>query len=201
MWLRRQFTERRLLRRFADPWPRQRVVPLARRHQHPRPLGPREPRRIDASISRYGINADYRRAAEVGVATAPWHLEVLQEDFEAHESMGDDVALLGADQMQARVHSPTYLGGLIRRNDLALVDPARLCWGLRAAAESLGATTYERSPAVAVAHDGAVLKVSTPRGTIQTRRVVVATNAYPGPIRRPRRYIIPVMTMFSCPNP
>jgi len=94
--------------------------------------------------------------------------------------------------MQARVNSPTYLGGLLRRNDIALVDPARLCWGLRAAAESLGATVYEHSPATGVERDGTAIKVITADGSIRSERVVMATNAYPGPVRRPRRYVIPV---------
>jgi len=147
---------------------------------------------IDDSIDRYQITADYRRAAEIGVATADWHIEALQESFEAYRSIGDEVTLLGAEEIQARIHSPTYLGGLIRRNDMALVDPARLCWGLRAAAEALGATIYEHSPALAVESDGRALRVVTPDGSVRAERVLMATNAYPGPIRRPRRYIIPV---------
>ncbi|OFW66021.1 MAG: FAD-dependent oxidoreductase [Actinobacteria bacterium RBG_16_68_21] len=147
---------------------------------------------IDAGIDRYAISADFRRAAEVGVATAPWHLESLPESAAVHERLGDDVAVLDAEAMQARVHSPTYLGGLLRRNNMALVDPARLCWGLRSAAESLGAEVYEHSPALQVTPDGAELEVVTPGGTVRSRRVVLATNAYPGPVRGPRRYVIPV---------
>ncbi|MEE8330650.1 MAG: FAD-binding oxidoreductase [Acidimicrobiia bacterium] len=147
---------------------------------------------IEASIARYQITADFRRAAEVGVATEPWHLESLQESVGAHESIGGDVELLTADQMRARVNSPTYLGGLIRHNDSSLVDPARLIWGLRAAAESLGSVVYENSPATNVGSNGSALEVTTPGGTITSQRVVMATNAYPGPVRRPRRYVIPV---------
>ena len=147
---------------------------------------------IDTSVERYQIDADYRRAAEIDVATADWHLEALQEGVEQHKMIGADVELLGADEMQARIHSPTYMGGLIRRSDMALVDPARLCWGLRAAAESMGAMVYEGSPALAVESDGSVLKVVTTAGIVRTGRVVMATNAYAGPVRRPRRYMIPV---------
>ncbi len=100
--------------------------------------------------------------------------------------------LLDAAEMQARVHSPTYLGGLIRHNDSSLVDPARLCWGLRAAAEKLGAAVHEHSPVTAVTVHGSALEVVTPGGTIRSDRVLMATNAYPGPVRRPRRYVIPV---------
>jgi glycine/D-amino acid oxidase-like deaminating enzyme len=147
---------------------------------------------IEASVDRYQIMADFRRAAEVGVATAAWHLEWLEESLEAHQSVGDDVELLDAHEMQARVHSPTYLGGFIRHNDASLVDPARLCWGLRTAVEKLGASVHENSTATEVTHDGRGLKVVTPGGTIRSERVLMATNAYPGPVRRPRRYVIPV---------
>jgi len=147
---------------------------------------------IEASIERYGITADFRRAAEIFVATAPWHLETLEGSLKAHLSVGDDMELLDAAEMQARVHSPTYLGGLIRHSGSSLVDPARLCWGLSAAAEKLGATVHEHSPVTAVTPDGPTLKVVTPGGTITSERVLMATNAYPGPVRRPRRYVIPV---------
>ena len=147
---------------------------------------------IEAGIDRYGIAADFRRAAEVGVATEPWHLESLEQSLEAHLSIGDDIELLDGVEMQQRVHSPTYLGGLVRHNDTSLVDPARLCWGLRTAAESLGAAMHERSPVTAVTADGPVLKVVTPGGSVASERVLMATNAYPGPVRRPRRYVIPV---------
>ena len=147
---------------------------------------------IEASIDRYEISADFRRAPEIGVATEPWQMESLKESMIAHQSVGNDVELLDAGSMQARVHSPTYLGGLIRFNDSSLVDPARLCWGLRTAAEKLGATIYERSPATAVDHGDRALFVATPGGRVQTERVLMATNAYPGPVRRPRRYVIPV---------
>jgi len=146
---------------------------------------------IDVAVDRYDIAADYRRTAEIGVATEPWHLESIEEAFELHERFGDTVALLDADAMRARVDSPTYLGGLIRHNDISLVDPARLCWGLRCAAESLGATIHEHSPATGIERNGSALEVTTPGGIIESERVLMATNAYPGPVRRPRRYVWP----------
>jgi len=147
---------------------------------------------IEAGVDKYQIDADFRRSAEIGVATEAWHIDSLQERLARYLANGDDVELLTADEMQARVNSPTYMGGLIRRNDSALVDPARLCWGLRAAAESLGATVYERSPATDVSSTATALRIATPEGTINSKRAVMATNAYPGPVRRPRRYVIPV---------
>jgi len=147
---------------------------------------------IETAINHYGIEADYQLAAEVGVATADWHLAELAEEADALRGLSKDVELLDEQAMQARVHSPTYLGGLVRRGDTALLDPARLCWGLRMAAETLGASVFENSAATSVEDDGSNLVVASESGAVQSERVLVATNAYVGPVKSSRRYVIPV---------
>jgi glycine/D-amino acid oxidase-like deaminating enzyme len=147
---------------------------------------------IESAIARYGIEADFRRTAEVSVATQPWHLESMDEEVESHRRVGQDAVFLDADQMRALLDSPTYLGGVLVSGTVALVDPARLCWGLRMAAERLGASVYERSAVETIEPDGEGLAVSTPKGTVRSRRVVVATNAYRAPIKKPSRFVIPV---------
>ncbi|MCP3977502.1 MAG: FAD-dependent oxidoreductase [bacterium] len=147
---------------------------------------------IEATIERHQISADFRRTHEIGVATEAWHLDELAESLATHRAAGNDMELLDAQGTRSRVNSPTYLGGLVRRNDTSLVDPARLCWGLRTAAESLGARIYERSPATGISRDGTALNVVTPEGSVRSERVVMATNAYPNPVSRQRRYVIPV---------
>ncbi|WP_420435046.1 NAD(P)/FAD-dependent oxidoreductase [Candidatus Poriferisocius sp.] len=147
---------------------------------------------LAASLKQHGVDADFRLCPEIGVATEPWHWEGLEEDIEVYRAFGEDVELLDADQMRARVHSPTYLGGMIRRNDVALVDPARLVWGLRSAVEVLGGGVFDHSPVLSVNRVGSRLSIRTPNGRVLADRAVMATNAYPGPVRRPRRYTIPV---------
>lgn len=144
------------------------------------------------SLERHRIDADFRLCPEIGVATEFWHMDGLAEDIEHYRAFGEDVDLLDAGQMRARVNSPTYLGGMIRRNDVALVDPARLGWGLRSAVESLGAAVHDHTPANAVYRKGSHLEIHIPNGRVLADRAVMATNAYPGPVRRPRRYTIPV---------
>lgn len=155
-------------------------------------LGRENLNEIEGRIQRYGIQADFHRAPETAVATEPWQLESLAESLELHLSVGDDVELLDETEMQARIASPTFLGGLVRHNDTALVDPARLCWELRRVAESLGAVVFERSPATQVSRAGTQLLIATPTGAVRSEKAIMATNAYRGPQRAARRYVIPV---------
>ena len=96
---------------------------------------------IEAAIERYGIDCDYERTGVIDVATTPHppsYLDELADEYELLTGLGQNAELLDAEAMRAEVHSPTYTGGLWRKDRAALVDPARLAWGLKAAAESLG---------------------------------------------------------------
>ena len=94
--------------------------------------------------------------------------------------------------MRAEVDSPTYHGGLWRKGRAAIVDPARLAWGLKAAAESLGVRIYEHTKATKLEHDGIGVLVHTPFAKVRAGRVALGTNAFPPLLRRMRHYIVPV---------
>ncbi|HRE02940.1 MAG TPA: FAD-binding oxidoreductase, partial [Ilumatobacteraceae bacterium] len=100
-----------------------------------------------------------------------------------------EVELLDREAMQAQVNSPTYTGGLWRKDRAALVDPARLVWGLKAAAESLGVTIYEDTKATAIERDGIGVMVHTPLGNVRAGRVALAFKPL---LRRIGHYIAPV---------
>ena len=52
------------------------------------------------------------------------------------------------------MNSPTFKGGLWDKNGSALVDPARLVWGLKSVAERLGVRIYEDTKATNLEQDG-----------------------------------------------
>jgi glycine/D-amino acid oxidase-like deaminating enzyme len=150
---------------------------------------------IEAAIKRYAIDCDYERTGVIDVATTdhpPSYLDELREDFGQLRQLGQKVEWLDADAMRAQVHSPTYTGGLWRRDRAALVDPARLAWGLKAAAEALGVRIYEDTKAMSVERDGVGVMVTTALGSIRAGKVALATNAFKPLLRRLRHYIVPV---------
>ncbi|MBA3289012.1 MAG: FAD-dependent oxidoreductase [Acidimicrobiia bacterium] len=150
---------------------------------------------IENAIHRYDIDCDYERTGVIDVATtvhAPSYLAELADDAEVLRRLGQDARLLDADQMRAEVDSPTYTGGLLRIGRAALVDPARLAWGLKSAAERLGVRIYEDTRATALERDGVGVLVKTPLADIRAARVALGTNAFKPLLRRLRHYIAPV---------
>jgi hypothetical protein len=112
-------------------------------------LGLENLNQIEAAIGRYQIDCDYERTGVIDVATtrhAPSYFDELREDYAQLRQLGQRVELLDREAMQDHVHSPTYIGGLWRKDRASLVDPARLAWGLKAAAESLGVRRTPRPP-------------------------------------------------------
>jgi len=147
---------------------------------------------IGDAVERYGIDCHWERTGELTVAGAPHEVEELAALAASLEAAGHRVELLDAAQTQARVASPTYEGGLLEPDATAMVEPARLAWGLRAACQGLGVRVHEGTPVTAVERDGAAMRVRTPAGEVRAGRVVLATNAFPPLLRRLRLMTVPV---------
>jgi glycine/D-amino acid oxidase-like deaminating enzyme len=147
---------------------------------------------IEATLARYGIDAELERSGEINVATQPWHVDDEARLLEPLRRYGHDAQWLDADALQGLVHSPTYLGGLWDKTGTALVNPAKLAWGLAEAARSLGVQIYEDSPAVRLEKDGGGLRVRGEFGSVRAGRVALATNAFPSLLRRVKHFVVPV---------
>ncbi|MEU3452761.1 FAD-dependent oxidoreductase [Micromonospora sp. NPDC006766] len=153
---------------------------------------------IADTIDRHGIDCDFERTGELAVAVEPYQLAGLAEDAELAGRYGHDVRLLDRDEVRAEVDSPTYLGGMWDRDRVAMLDPAKLAWGLRRAALDLGVRLHEHTRVTGLGRDGAALRATTAGGpggapgTVRARQVVLATNAFPPLLRRLRAWLVPV---------
>jgi glycine/D-amino acid oxidase-like deaminating enzyme len=148
-------------------------------------LGRRNLDEIEATIRRYSIACDLERTGTLSVATQPYQVKQL-----AAATGGE---LLSQQQVRAEVNSPTYLGGVWHRDDTALLDPAKLAWGLASAAESLGARIAEHTLITRIDRSGQYLRLHTQQGpAVTARRVALGTNAFPSLVRRMRWHTVPV---------
>jgi len=147
---------------------------------------------IEETIRRYGIECDFERTGELRVAVEPWQLEGMLEEARLRNEMGDHVEVLSRDEVRARIHSPLYEGAIFDPDGTALVDPARLVWGLERACLSLGVTIYENSKVLRLEDVAAGVRVHTPYGAVNASRVALATNVFPSLVRSARKYVVPV---------
>ncbi len=138
-----------------------------------------------ADLERYSIACDFEPTGELTALLEPY-----QEawDDELLRRWGHDVVRLDGEAMRAQVNSPTYRGGIWDRTGAGVLDPGKLCAGLREAALRLGVRIYEHTAAQWL--DGDV--VLTAAGRVRARRTLLATSAYPPLVRAQRRYVVPV---------
>ena len=155
-------------------------------------LGRQNLNEIEETILRYGIECDFERTGELRVAVEPWQLEGMLEEARLRNEMGDHVEVLSRDEVRARIHSPLYEGAIFDPDGTALVDPARLVWGLERACLSLGVTIYENSKVLRLEDVAAGVRVHTPYGAVNASRVALATNVFRSLVRSARKYVVPV---------
>jgi glycine/D-amino acid oxidase-like deaminating enzyme len=157
---------------------------------------------IEQAVHRYGIDCDFARTGELAVATQPWQVEGLAEAAAAALTMGAKVQLLDAGEVRAQVNSPTYLGGLWDPAGCAIVDPARLAWGLREACLAAGVRLYEHTPVRSIGDGPAgCLELGTPDGTVLAPRVALAAGAFAPLLQRLRYYLVPVYDYVLATRP
>ncbi len=138
---------------------------------------------IESTVARHGIACDFERTGALVVATRPHQVEELREA---------DGEFLDRDAIRAEVASDTYLAGTWDRIGCAMLDPARLAWGLADVAERLGVRIHENTPARAIERDHGSVSVRTDHGVVRANRVALATNAFPPLLRRLRWTTVPV---------
>lgn len=149
---------------------------------------------IGETVARYGIDCDFERSGEIDVATEPHQVEELREFHAEAERLGlaGRSEWLDADALRAEVDSPTFLGGIWDRDGVAMLNPAKLAWGLKRACLELGVRIYENTRGLDLAGSGAGMAVRTPYGRVFARRVALGTNIFPSLVKRVRPLTVPV---------
>jgi glycine/D-amino acid oxidase-like deaminating enzyme len=147
---------------------------------------------IEATIKKYNIDCGFELTGEISVANEEWQLNDLIEIADLRNSFGDSVQILSKEEMQARVNSPISVGGLWDPDGTALIDPARLVWGLEQACIKSGVVIYENTSALWLERTSSGIIVHTPYGEVHAKKVALATNIYRSLIRRAKKYVVPV---------
>ncbi len=146
---------------------------------------------IEQFIKQHSIDADFEWFGEFDVAITQEHADELREMVDTAKRYGEDFTFFNQQEFSKYVQSPLYKGAMLDA-DCALVNPAKLAWGLRKVALKLGVKIYENSPVIELDPSVSFVKVKTALGSVKAKKVILATGAFPSLIKKVNRMIAPV---------
>lgn len=144
-------------------------------------------------IAQEKIDCNWERVGRFHGAHNSAAFEKLAHDA-THQTKGleAEAQVVPRSEQRSEIGSDRYFGGVVYPRQASL-HPAKYHLGLLARAQSAGASIVTRCPVLSIAKDGHMFKLATPRGSLQARDVVVATNGYTGALTPwLRRRVIPI---------
>ncbi len=146
---------------------------------------------IEHAVKRYNIECDFIRSGEINVALEPYQIDDIQEEAELSKQYGVNATFLSQEEIRARVNSPSYLAAIFDP-DMAMLNPAQLAWGLRETCLRLGVRLYEDTQVERLIEKRDSVVVKTQCGEIESKKIALATNAFPPLIKKLSYYVLPV---------
>ncbi|MGV8969218.1 MAG: NAD(P)/FAD-dependent oxidoreductase [Microbacteriaceae bacterium] len=151
-------------------------------------------------IREAGIECDLQETGKTAIATAPWQLTALESASALAAEYGDTLTMVSREEMHEDVHSASFLGGLRDSTGTVMVDPAKLVWGMAEVLRNRGVRIIENSPVDRIEKSGAGIRVAvkhaeggtSTRVSVTAHNAIVATAAYPSPLRRLAMFIMPL---------
>lgn len=152
---------------------------------------------VESIVCEEKIDCDFSRCGHLEVANKRGHFESFQRSAETmSRELGHSVRIVPPGELSSEIGSKAYFGGLVDEVS-AGVNPARYVSGLGGAAIRAGTEIHENTHVdrieAAVNNGSAGWKITTSRGALWARDVLVATSGYTSSATPSlRRRIIPI---------
>lgn len=153
-------------------------------------------------IEQEGIDCSLEQNGRIYWAYTKAQLAGLESEFEEMQRhLGKKGRMIGPDRASGESGSRLYCGGLLL-TETSSIDPAKWHDGLMRLAEAAGATVIGNVAVNKITPSGKGHSVSTTRGTVNAREVIVATDGYMGHETRDlRRRLLPVNVQMVATEP
>ncbi len=158
---------------------------------------------VERIVGEQQIACDFRRGGKIKLAAKPSHYAAMAQDFDLlHREADAETELVPVESIRSEIGSDTFHGGLLYRKS-AQMHVGRFGTGLAEAAQRAGARIFENAPVVALKRlRGAEHRLTTPRGGVTARQVLVATGpSRQGPFFHFRRRVVPVGSFIIATEP
>ena len=152
---------------------------------------------VETLVREESIECDFSRCGHLEVACKAKHFEDFRRGAETIErEFGHKLRIVEKTELRSEIGSPIYHGGMVDEVS-AGVNPARYVAGLGIAAAKAGVEIHEKTRVVALEratqNGSAGWKVTTSRGPLQARDVLIATSGYTSGIAQSlQKKLIPI---------
>jgi glycine/D-amino acid oxidase-like deaminating enzyme len=152
---------------------------------------------VEQIVKEEDINCDFARSGHLEVACKQSHFDDYARQAEVIDrEFNHQLRIVPRDQLRTEIGSDAYYGGMVDEVSAGL-NPARYVAGLAAAAIRAGAAIYEHTKVQKIdseSQNGAPgFRLTTSRGSLRARNVLVGTSGYTGAATPAlRKKIIPV---------
>ncbi|MDX2205693.1 MAG: FAD-dependent oxidoreductase [Hyphomicrobiaceae bacterium] len=156
-------------------------------------------------VRTHGIAAEAEQAGWVQPVHSPGRMKIAEKRVKEWGALGAPVELLDRQAVSTMLGSDAWYGGFWNPTG-GHINPLALTRGLAEVALRLGAVIYARSPAKAFARHGGHWRVTTARGSVTGKALVLATNAYTGEFEKDLapgigRQVIPLLSWQMATKP
>ena len=137
---------------------------------------------VEKIVREENIACDFSRCGHLEVACKQSHFDSYSRSAEViAKEFGHELRIVPRSDLPAEIGSSIYFGGMVDETSVG-VNPARYVAGLASAALRGGALIYENARVEQISktsqNDGAGFAITTSRGEIFARDVLVATSGY-----------------------
>ncbi len=149
-----------------------------------------------------GIDCDLEETGYLRVADCEHQVPEFRESVEVARRHGQELRFLDQAEVQAEVHSPRWKAGIVApATENVMINPAKLCWGLKRVALERGVRIRERTRVLGLEPVVGGVVARTADGLVRADHAVVGTSAY-SMWRRPLRSLfLPVYDYVLVSDP
>ncbi len=157
---------------------------------------------IGRFVAEEAIDCNFDVVGRFHAAHSPGNYEALARSIENQRpELKVNAHVVPRTEQRSELGTDVYYGGVVLRQH-ASIHPARYHAGLLSRVMGAGAKIITHCPATKVESHGSGFTVSTPRGVIQTRDVIIASNGYTSPLTPwLRRRVIPIGSYMIATEP
>jgi glycine/D-amino acid oxidase-like deaminating enzyme len=137
---------------------------------------------VERTVREEGIDCGFSRCGHLEVACKPSHFAACAEAAAGiQREFGHELHIIPRNELRQEIGSDIYFGGLVDETS-AGVNPAQYVSGLAKAAQRAGACLYDHTRVVdvqpQVSNGSRRFRVSTSRGALTAKEVLLASGAY-----------------------